>query len=76
MHLADGSDASGVCAVFGRARHRPVEGLLLRCPTHGGLGNFEEMLVRNIGAIETLVANAHEQCKDAMTGNEAFGCAL
>ena len=65
-HVADGSGDSGMCAVLGRARRRPVEGLLLRCPTHGVLGNFEEMFVRNIGAVETLVANADEQGEDVV----------
>jgi len=40
--------------------------LLLRGPTHRILGNFEKMVVRNIGAVETFVANADEQGEDVV----------
>ena len=47
--------------------------MLLRCPTHGVLGNFEEMCIRNIGAVESFVANADEQGEDVVHGAAAQG---
>jgi len=47
--------------------------VLLRCPTHGVLGNFEKMFVRYIGAVETFVANADEQGEDVVHRAAAQG---
>ena len=47
--------------------------MLLRCPTHGVLGNFEEMFVRNIGAVKTFVANADQQGEDVVYRTAAQG---
>ena len=59
--------------MFGRARRRLVEGLLLCCPTDRILGDFEEMFVRTIGAVETFVANADEQGEDVVHRAAAQG---